>query len=164
MSDTATDQARQIDQALGLEMIEVPIGDKTVEVRPLKLKQFSEVLKCVNELAQAGVVVGNNFDALQLIAQGGDVAMKLISIASGFPIADVEDLELDEAAEVAGAIWRVNNSFFEKKAATMLAAFGMSEAKAQEFLNGMKSSLSSLPAATQSETSPTTPSVKSEAS
>ena len=52
----------------------------------------------------------------------------------------VEKLELDEAAMLAGACWRVNKSFFEKKAETILGALGINP----EIGASLKSSLAGL--------------------
>lgn len=148
------DHAAELDQALGLDCEVVRITEpnskdvRTVTIRPLRLKHFSEVLKCINDLANAGISLDTGIDSMKLLMTGGDVAIKLIAIASGEPVATIEQLELDEAAELAGAIWRVNKSFFEKKTATMLEAFGVSREKAQEYSDGLKSLLSSSATAT----------------
>ncbi len=151
----ANNQVEQLEQALGVDREIVPIHDgntvKDVVVAPLRLKQFSQVLKCINELADAGISLEGGFDAMKLITSGGDVAIKLMSIASGEPLATIEQLELDEAAQLAGAIYRVNKSFFEKKAETMLAAFGVTPEQAEKLkqsLAGLTSSASSSPTAT----------------
>lgn len=148
-------QATQLDQALGAESESTTIHDgdtlRAVVITPLKLKQFSQVLKCINELADAGVSLESGIDSMRLLMTGGDIAIKLIAIASGESVQTIEQLELDEAANLAGAIWRINKSFFQKKAATMLAAFGLTPEqvdKAKEFWNGLTSSASSSVTAT----------------
>lgn len=157
---TAAQQAQELNEALGATLIAVklPTLNKEIYVAPLRVKQFSEVLKCVNQLAeQLGISLNSGMEAAQLLMTGGDVAIRLIAIASGLEIPEIEKLQLDEAAELAGAIWSVNKSFFEKKAVTMLAAFGMSQEKAAELWDGLKSSLSSSVTATATQTSPNTP-------
>jgi hypothetical protein len=160
MSDTAATQAEELDRALGAdsETVFLPFdGDpqrerRGVEIRPLKLKQLSQVLKCINELADSGVSLTGNFNEVTLLLTGGDVAIKLIAIASGEPVEVIEKLELDDAAAMAGAIYRVNKTFFQKKGATILAALGIDPAVLDQLkakvLPGLKSSEPSSPTAT----------------
>jgi hypothetical protein len=152
-------QADQLTAVLGdeRETVEVSTGSgsdrvvQTVEVRPLRLKQFAAVLKLVGELGD--VVSGEGFDAIKFLG-AGDVAIKLLSIATGVEQSELEQLELDEAALLAGAVYRVNKSFFQKKGAAILKALGLDPELAQT----LKSSSSSLSAAaTGSTTSANTP-------
>jgi hypothetical protein len=148
------------------ETVEITVADKpgepaetytnTVLVRPLRLKQFSEVLKCVDQLSEAGVtIIGNGdgakgFDTVKLILRGGDAVIRLIAVATGQPVDVIENLDLAESANLAGTIWRVNKNFFEKKADAMLAAFGISPEQAENLkslLGSLTQSVSSLPAA-----------------
>lgn len=128
-----------------------------VTVRPLKLKQFSDVLKCLGELGD--VVTDNGFDAIKFLGSG-DVAIRLLSIATGLPAAKLEQLELDEAALLAGTVWRVNKNFFEKKGDAILSALGIEKETADKLktaASGLMRSNSSSPTDTDSTTSATTP-------
>src|SRR5437870_11173385 len=119
------DQAAQLKAVLGTETetVEVSTGSGSdrvkVEVRPLRLKQFADVLKLAGELGD--VVSSEGFDAVKFLA-AGDVAIKLLSIATGVEQSELEQLELDEAAALAGAVYRVNKSFFDKKGDAILKA------------------------------------------
>src|SRR6266404_1806449 len=99
------DQAAQLSAVLSDEREAVMLsGGRALDVTPLRLKQFADVLKCVGELGD--VISANGFDALKFLA-AGDVAIKLLAIATGREQSELEQLELDEAALLAGAVYRV---------------------------------------------------------
>lgn len=162
-----TNEATKLAEVLGADFELVTIADTIgsgsiipVKVRALRLKQFSEVLKCIDELSDAGVNVmegDKGFDTAKLILRGGDAAMKLLAIATEQPLPVVHALGLDEAATLAGAVWRVNRDFFQKKADTMLGAFGISPemaASLKKLLASLTPSLSSSSAEPSASSSP----------
>lgn len=163
MSDST--EATKLAEVLGADSQTVSVATASnraldIVVRPLRLKQFSEVLKCIDELSEAGVTIfddGKGFDTAKLLLRGGDSVMKLLAVATGQPLELIENLDLADAANLAGAVWQVNANFFKKKADSMLAAFGVDPATAQKvkaLLGSLTQSLSSSAAAPSPSSAP----------
>lgn len=128
--------ASELEQALGeiSETIEVKAGKKTVQVTvtPLRLRQFSQVLKCVQRLRACGVIdeqklksvaegedaqeVVKGFDMVKMFLDGGDEIINILQIAVGkgqqLTSAAVDDLDLVDGARLASAVFAVNVDFF----------------------------------------------------
>lgn len=128
--------ASDLDQALGeiSETCEVKAGGKSVSVtvKPFRLRQFSQVLKCVQRLREGGVIddkklksvaeaedaqeVVKSFDMVKMFLDGGDKVINILQIAVGkgqqLTSAAVDDLDLVDGARLASAVFAVNVDFF----------------------------------------------------
>jgi hypothetical protein len=126
----------ELEQALGeiSETVEVKAGKKTVQVTvtPFRLRQFAQVLKCVQRLRDCGVIdeqklkgvadaedvqeVVKSFDMMKMLLDGGDEVINILQIAVGkgqqLPAEAVDRLDLVDGARLASAVFAVNVDFF----------------------------------------------------
>jgi len=151
--DLAT-QAEQVDQALGAVLsidvdVETLTGDRqTITVTPFRGKQIAGLLRCVNELAVAGIDFTDlksieNFSAL--LTDTPDIGLKLIAeaitpesdpVRRPKAVADSIELvgyqQIEELTNLGHAVWIVNKNYFQKKGAPLLALFGIDPAQLEE--------------------------------
>jgi hypothetical protein len=126
----------ELEQALDevSETVEVKAGSKlvSVTVKPFRLRQFAQVLKCVERLRSGGVIeekalrevaeadsaeeVVKGFDMVKMFLKGGDEIINILQIAVGrgqqLTSAAVDDLNLVDGARLASAVFAVNLDFF----------------------------------------------------
>jgi hypothetical protein len=126
----------ELEQALGevSETVEVKAGGKIVSVKvtPFRLRQFAQVLKCVQRLREGGVIeeqalrsvaeaddaqeAAKNFDMVKMFLEGGDEIVNILQIAVGkggqLTSAAVDSLDLVDGARLASAVFAVNVDFF----------------------------------------------------
>jgi hypothetical protein len=130
-------------QAAGLEVKTITIrADETpveIEIRKIRVKQFVDVFKKIDELVDAGVVkltdetgafifsakgIFTQFSEAKLILRGGDPALDIVSIISRIPRAEIDELDLLDLAKVVGAAWEVNQRFFVRNQTEIKLALG----------------------------------------
>lgn len=99
-------------------------------ITPLRVKQFVDVLKCVDKLTEAGVVeiktaggiegaieqMRREFDARKMILKGGDQVIRIVHIASGLSVSEVENLDMVDMVKLTSAVFKVNLDFFDQNA------------------------------------------------
>jgi hypothetical protein len=136
MAQALKEVPTELEQALGevSETVAVKASGRVVEVTvtPFRLRQFAQVLKCVQRLRAAGVVeekalndivaaddaqeVVKGFDMVQMFLDGGDEIINILQIAVGkgqqLTSAAVDDLDLVDGARLASAVFAVNLDFF----------------------------------------------------
>jgi hypothetical protein len=129
-------ETSELEQALGeiSETVEVKAGKKTVEVTvtPFRLRQFSQVLRCVQRLRDGGVIdekklksvtgaedaqeAVKSFDMVKMFLEGGDEVINILQIAVGkgqqLTADAVDRLDLVDGARLASAVFAVNVDFF----------------------------------------------------
>lgn len=126
----------ELEQVLGeiAETVEVKAGGKpvSVTVKPFRLRQFSQVLKCVQRLRESGVVdeqklrsiaeaedareAVKGFDMVKMFLEGSDEVINILQIAVGhgqqLKSEAVDGLDLVDGARLASAVFAVNVDFF----------------------------------------------------
>jgi hypothetical protein len=144
MSTSAQPAADELEQALGevSESVTVTARGKSykVTVTPFRLRQFSNVLKCVQRLRDAGVIkpqmieqvrgasnaqeAAEGFDMLKMFLDGGDEIINILSIATSGQLAAhiLDDLDLVSGAGLASAVFSVNLDFFYRNREQIQAA------------------------------------------
>ncbi len=132
------------EEALGEvgETVEVKSGGKlvSVTVKPFRLRQFAQVLKCVQRLRDCGVIeektlkdmaaagsteeAVKGFDMVKMFLDGGDEIINILSIAVGGQIHAhvLDDLDLVGGARLAAAVFSVNLDFFYRNRAEIQVA------------------------------------------
>lgn len=91
------------------------IGDKTIEVKTMKVKQLSQVLKAVRPFIGAFTDKENPVDIMSLLIANTDDVVSLISILTGESTEWVEELEIDSLVEVFSKLVEVNLDFFTRR-------------------------------------------------
>ncbi|HEX8117632.1 MAG TPA: hypothetical protein VF521_10210 [Pyrinomonadaceae bacterium] len=136
MSKVLKEVPSELEQALDemSESVGVKAGGKvvTVTVKPFRLRQFAQVLKCVQRLRDGGVIeekalkdiaeaddaqeAVKRFDMVKMFLDGGDEIINILQIAVGkgqqLTSAAVDDLDLMDGARLASAVFAVNLDFF----------------------------------------------------
>lgn len=133
-TDTQTDAASELEQALGevSETVTVKVQGKSVDVTvtPFRLREFANVLKCVQRLRACGAITPDaikqvaeakdaeeakkGFDFLKMLLDGGDELINILSIAVGKQLQAqaLNNLDLVDGARLASAVFAVNLDFF----------------------------------------------------
>jgi hypothetical protein len=133
-----TANADELAEVLGDIREEVTIKGRARAVTPLRVKQFVEVLKCVDKLAEAGVVeiktgggiegaieqIRRETDITKMILRGGDQLIRIVHIASGLSVSEVENLGMVDMVRLTSAVFKVNLDFFDRNAGAFKEALG----------------------------------------
>jgi hypothetical protein len=136
VADEATTE--EIAGALGEIKETVVVKGRPRVVTPLRVKQLVDVLKCIDKLADAGVVeiktggdvegvveqMRRDFDAVKMILKGGDQVIRIVHIASGLGISEVEGLDMADMVRLMSAVLKVNLDFFDRNAEAFKEALG----------------------------------------
>ncbi len=136
MAEEAT--AAQLAEMLGEIKEEVTIKGRARTITPLRAKQFADVLKCIDKLADAGVIeikadegvegtlakMRREFNAVKMILRGGDQLIRIVSLASGLSISEVEGLDMVDMVKLTSACFKVNLDFFDRNAEAFKEALG----------------------------------------
>lgn len=91
------------------------IGDKTIEIKTMKVKQLSQVLKAVRPFIGAFTDKEHPVDIMSLLIANTDDVVSLISILTGESTEWVEELEIDSLVEVFSKLVEVNLDFFTRR-------------------------------------------------
>jgi hypothetical protein len=118
-------------RAIGTYREEIVIDDKTISLSPLVLRQFADVLDCIDELRERGVVevkdltgkILQNVDPIKIMLRGGAPALRMLQIATALPSETINKLNLVDAANLFGAVFKVNLDFFVENQGAMTEAF-----------------------------------------
>ncbi|HEV2706244.1 MAG TPA: hypothetical protein VGV59_09995 [Pyrinomonadaceae bacterium] len=124
--------ADELAQVFGQVKEDVIVGGKTLTITPFRTKQFVEVLKCIDKLADAGVVeitddlgkAVKEFNPLKMVLRGGDQLIRILHIASGLMVGEIEQMELTETVKLASTVFSVNLDFFFQNGQEFRAALG----------------------------------------
>ncbi len=164
------DETTELAEALGEIKAEVKIKGRTRTITPFRAKQFVEALKCVDKLVDEGVVVlkvggdiegtiaqlKREFNATKMVLRGGDQVIRIVSIASGLGISEVEGLNMVDMVKLTASCFKVNLDFFDQNAdAFMEALWPLREAVQAligEVTGGGETSPASTTTATESPT------------
>lgn len=136
--------ADELAQALGQisETVQVKPNGKAVDVTitPFRLRQFSQVLRCVQRLKAAGVIESKtltklrdaasveeatrDFDMVKMFLDGGDEIINILQIAVGVQLKahEVDKLDLLEGARLLSVVFAVNLDFFYRNRGAIEAA------------------------------------------
>src|SRR4051812_46325498 len=116
-------EAENLTAILGLVKKTVTVEDNPVTVSPFRLKQLSQVLKCLSELSEAGVNIEpyatnddpanpqiglkKDFNWIKAGLNAGQPFIEILAIATGQTIEWAENLLPTDAIAVAMAVWEV---------------------------------------------------------
>ena len=138
-------------RAIGMYHEEIVIGDETISLSPLVLRQFADVLECIDELRERGVVevkdlTGNvlqNVDPIKIMLRGGDPALRMLQIATARPTEWINKLNLVDAAKLFGGVFKVNYDFFFDHKDALMEALSMILPTIKEVMSGTEQSTAS---------------------
>lgn len=141
---TAATPTEELAQALGQvsETVTVRPNGKPVDVTvtPFRLRQFAQVLKCVQRLRESGVIdekklksvaeaedareAAKNFDMVKMFLEGGDEIVNILQVAVGNQLQAhlLNNLDLLDGARLASAVFSVNLDFFYRNREAIQAA------------------------------------------
>lgn len=144
MGTTQTDAVEELSQVLGevSETVTVKVQGKSVDVTvsPFRLREFANVLKCVQRLRARGAITSDaikqvaeagsaeeakkGFDFLKMLLDGGDELINILSIAAGKQLQAhmLNNLDLVDGARLASAVFAVNLDFFYRNRETIKEA------------------------------------------
>lgn len=144
MGATQTDAVEELSQVLGevSETVTVKVQGKSVDVTvsPFRLREFANILKCVQRLRAAGAITSDaikqvteaesaeeakkGFDFLKMLLDGGDEIINILSIAAGKQLQAhvLNNLDLVDGARLASAVFAVNLDFFYRNRETIKEA------------------------------------------
>lgn len=162
----ATDQATQLGAVLGEgvdDLFEITDDGTGVAITPIKLKQFSGILRCLKNFS-LDFTDWKNIDYFSLLETGGDNAIELIAeaitherdplkrpAAVKASVIVVGGLDLLQTAKILGCWFQVNKDFFVQNQTAFLKAFGISAEKYQEIQNSARELWGALKEVAQSE-------------
>lgn len=136
-SDAAAELAAALGQISETVTVNVGGNPKELTVTPFRLRQFAQVLKCVQRLYAGGVVkaedltaaageftgaesaeaaraTAGRFNFINMLLLGGDEVISILSIALGNQLQAqaLNGLDLVDASRVVAAVFAVNLDFF----------------------------------------------------
>ncbi len=91
---------------------EVTVGGERLLIQPLKIGQLPGFLRAISPLMQQ--VTSPEVNWLALLGERGEDLLAAMAIATGKPLAWVEDLPADEAIVLAAKVIEVNADFFTR--------------------------------------------------
>ena len=100
---------------------DIQISGQTVTVKPFTFGQLPKVMKLMNKLSaplQQAQARGESIDTsmlLDLLAEGSEDLISLISSSSGLSTQTINLLQPDEGIELLAAFLEVNGNFFVQK-------------------------------------------------
>lgn len=164
------DETAELAEALGEIKQEVTIKGRARTITPLRAKQFVDTLKCVDKLVDEGVIVikaegdlegaiaqlRREFNATKMVLRGGDQIIRIVSIASGLGISEVEGLDMVDMVKLTSACFKVNFDFFDQNAEAFMEALGPLREAIQGILGGVAGGSETSPASTTTATDPQT--------
>ena len=132
------DKAAELAQALGQVSEEVAVSGRAVKVTPFRLRQFSNVLKCVQRLREAGVIEDaalkvaasaesadeavKRLDVTKMFLSGGDEIINIARIATNLPAQVVDNLDIPTGVRLIATIFKVNLDFFYQNREVIVGA------------------------------------------
>lgn len=116
-------KVRAVDDAAGdIDVIEPPtrtvrFRGTDVTVAPMTVGKIPRVTRALR-----GVVIRGSDAAgiIELVAEHGDAVLEAASLATGIPLADVQEATLPEFVELFSVLLEVNASFFSQAVGAML--------------------------------------------
>lgn len=126
----------------------VTVAGVDVELTPIRLGELPRLLAAVRPLADE---FSSNPDWMALLSRHGEAVLDLLTIATRRERAWINDLPLDDAVQLAAAVFEVNADFFVQR---VVPAVQAAADRIQPILSsaGMRSSLGSSPVGTASTT------------
>jgi hypothetical protein len=144
MAQALREVPAELEQALGQvgETVQVRPNGRAVDVTvtPFRLRQFSQVLKCVQRLKAGGVIESKtltklrdaasveeatrDFDMVKMFLDGGDEIINILQIATAPQLKahEVDKLDLLEGARLLSIVFAVNLDFFYQNRGAIEAA------------------------------------------
>ncbi len=99
----------------------VVVGGESFIIKPFTFGQIPKVVGAVKKIA--GMFQGEQVNVLDVIEQGGEDVLALVSMVTGKPRAWFDSVPADEGIALVTAIYEVNADFFAKKVAPLLPTF-----------------------------------------
>jgi len=107
------------------KQVKATINEIEYDIKPLKIGQIPAFTRAIKP-AIASFTWNNDdeaenldVDIVALIGEHGDGIMEATAIATGAPLEDVQDMEIDEFAEVVADVLAVNADFFTRRLTTV---------------------------------------------
>lgn len=132
------DDAAGLAKALGQVSEEVAVNGRSVTVAPFRLRQLSNVLKCVQRLRDAGVIEDKTLkeaaraegtdeavkrlDVLKMFLNGGDEIINILRIATDLQAHVIDNLDIPTGVRLIAATFKVNLDFFYRNREEILGA------------------------------------------
>ena len=104
-----TDEAGQLEKALGLSFREVTVRGENIRVEEFEIEQLPQLLRLVQglfEQAKGSAVTG------ALLSQSGEIGIQLAMLATGKPREWFKRLPLGDGLALYSAVIATNESFF----------------------------------------------------
>jgi hypothetical protein len=145
--NTADELAQALREISETVVINVSGKPKELTLTPFRLRQFAQVLRCVQRLRDGGVVKAEDlkavarevteaedaegareslrrFDILKMFLLGGDEIINILSVAVGGQLQAqaLDKLDLVDASRLAAAVFAVNLDFFYQNRETLQEA------------------------------------------
>lgn len=125
----------------------VEIAGSRIEITPLRVGEFPAMLRAIRPFAEQ---LAGEPDWLALLAEHGEALLDALSLACRRPREWVDGLDLDDALQLAAAVFEVNADFFVARVAPNVTR--LSE-KIGQRLDGSSASTGSSAPATATPTS-----------
>jgi hypothetical protein len=102
-------------EAFFVEPRTVMVRDRSVEVKPLRVKHLSRAARLAEPILRAVSDEGTTGVNWVRVMQHADEVVGLCALATGLDEEFVGDLELDELMAIASAVFEVNADFFVRR-------------------------------------------------
>ena len=124
-----------------------------ITITKIRAKQFVAIFKKIDELVDAGVVkltdetgafifsakgIFTHFSESKLILRGGEPVLDILSIVSGIPRAEIDELDLVDLAKIVGAVWETSERFFVRNQTVIKEALGPLWTMAETLVNALQ--------------------------
>ena len=127
-------QTEQLEVAFPTGEVVTFSDGKTFTVKPLKVGKLVKATKLASSIA--GVLLAEHakkqesFEAvlMALFLKGADDVLELISYGTGFPRAELDELDLDDCARLAVAFFKANEDFFVQRVMPLFTNLGNQKA------------------------------------
>lgn len=96
----------------------VTVAGVAVELTPIRLGELPRLLAVVRPLAEA---FSSDPDWMALLERHGEAVLDLLALATRRERAWINDLSLDDAVQLAAAVFEVNADFFVRRVAPSIA-------------------------------------------
>ena len=103
------------------EPVVVTLSGTALELTPIRLGELPRLLAVVRPLAEE---ITSDPDWMALLGRHGDAVLDLLAITTRRERAWINDLSLEDAVQLAAAVFEVNADFFVRRVAPSIARSG----------------------------------------